>query len=348
MMYDLPLHGGGTGPLASPSTAVTTVINPKLHATTMRPKTGSQTAPALNARMRTSAVAAAADATPRARDEDKRSGMLWIGAGAGVVLVAALVIVMMLSNREGTGTPGNTGTTGNSAPPAASAGTAGSSGSASAGVSPPALPTELEVASQPRGASIVLNGVDTKQQTPAKVSIAGQSLPVRVVLNRQGYKPFEGEITEADVRSGKKEFTLAADMRPVRLTVSGPFEFEVVQGSQVLSRASMSHDITVQPGASVVARNRDRFVSQTLSLDFTRGQPAKITLEPLGALAVRGNAACTVVLDGQDIGEPPISNQQVGAGQHTVVFKCPGQADQTQRVQVPAGGKQVVTFTGKD
>jgi hypothetical protein len=346
MMFDLPLHGSGTGPLASPSTAVTTVVNPPLYATTMRPKTGGQTSAVLNARMRTSAVAAAADATPRARDEDKRSGLVWIGAGAGLVIIAILVGVILLKN-GGEGTAAGQGNTPSNTQRAPGGDTSSGDGTGRGGGVPP-LATELEVASQPRGASIVLNGVDMKQQTPAKVSIAGLSLPVRVVLNRQGYKPFEGEISEEDVRAGRKEFTLAADARPVRLTVSGPFEFEIVQGSQILSRAAMSHELTVQPGGPVTARNREKFVSQSLNLDFSRGQPATVTLQPLGVLAVRGSAACTVVLDGQDIGEPPISNQQVGAGQHTVVFKCSGQPDQTQRVQVASGGKQTVVFTGRN
>ena len=347
MMFDLPLHGGGTGPLTSSSTAVTTVVNPPLYASAVRPKTGNQTSPVLNARMRTSAVAAAADATPRARDEDKRSGMLWIGAGAGVVLIAIVVMVLMLKNGD-TGTTGQGNTPPNTQASAGSGTGAATGGGATSGGGTATLPTEVEVTSQPRGAGIVLNGVDTKQQTPAKVSVAGLPLPVRVVLNRQGYKPFEGEISETDVRKGRKEFTLAADARPVKLSVSGPFEFEVVQGSQVLSRASMSHDLTVQPGAPVVARNREKFVSQPLNVDFTRGQAATVTLQPLGALSIRGSSACTVVLDGQDIGEPPIPNQQVGAGQHTVVYKCAGQPDQTQRVQVQSGQKPIVSFQGRD
>jgi hypothetical protein len=347
MMFDLPLHGGGTGPLTSSSTAVTTVVNPSLYASTVKPKTGGQTSAVLNARMRSSAVAAAADATPRARDEDRRSGLLWIGAGVGVVAIAIVVLVLVLKNRD-TGTGAGQGNSPATSQAATGSGGAAAGGGAASGGGAPALPTELEVASQPRGAAIVVNGVDTKQQTPAKVSIAGLTLPVRVVLNRQGYKPFEGEISEADVRSGRKEFTLASDARPVRLNASGPFEFEVVQGSQVLSRSSMSHELTVQPGAPVIARNREKFVSQPLNLDFSRGQAATVTLQPLGVLAVRGSAACTVVLDGQEIGEPPIANQQVGAGQHTVVFKCSGQPDQTQRVQVASGAKQIVTFTGRD
>jgi hypothetical protein len=218
---------------------------------------------------------------------------------------------------------------------------------AGGGTTTTALPTEIDLASQPRGASIVLNGVDTKQQTPAKVSIAGQSLPVRVVLSRQGYKALETEITEADVRAGRKELTLAIDARPVRLTVSGPYEFELAQGSKVVSQAASSHDLTVQPGAPVVARNREKFVSQTLNIDFTRAQ-ASFTLEPLGVLMVRGNPACTAVVDGQTVGQPPIPDLQVGPGQHSVVLKCAGQADQTQRASVPAGGTQIVTFTGRN
>ena len=133
----------------------------------------------------------------------------------------------------------------------------------------------------------------------------------------------------------------------MKLSVSGPYEFEIVQGSQVLSRAAMSHDLTVNAGAPIVARNREKFVSQTLNIDFTRGQ-ASFTLDRLGILMVRGNPACTVVVDSQTVGEPPIPDLQVGPGQHNVVLKCPGQADQSQRTTVAGGAKQTVTFSGRD
>jgi hypothetical protein len=194
----------------------------------------------------------------------------------------------------------------------------------------------------------VLNGVDTKQRTPATISIAGQSLPVRVVLSRQGYTAVEGEITAEHVRAGKMDVKLAGEIRSARLTASGPYAFDLVQGSQVISRAAMSHELTVQSGAPIVARNREKFVSQTLTIDFNRSQGHTIVLPPLGLLAVFGSPACTAVVDGVDVGQPPIPDLQVGSGQHTVVLKCEGRPDQTQRAQVTSGAKHTVTFTARD
>jgi hypothetical protein len=286
--------------------------------------------------MRSSAVAATADAAPRARTEDKKHGMMMIGASAAGVLIALVAVIMMLSR-------GNEATPSGSGAPSGAAGrtAAGDAGGAASGTA--AIPTELEVTSEPRGASILLNGVDTKQQTPVKISVAGQSLPVRVVLSRQGYKAVEAEITAEDLRAGRKEFKLASDVRSTRLVVSGPFEFELVQGSQVISRAAMSHELNVQSGAPIVARSREKFVSQTLNVDFNRSQGTTIALQPLGLLAVFGSPACTAVVDGVDVGQPPIPDLQVGSGQHTVVLKCEGRPDQTQRTQAASGAKQTVT-----
>jgi hypothetical protein len=340
MMLDLPLHSGsGTGPMTSPS-AATTVVSAPLFARTMRPRTGPQPADALNAPMRSSAVAATADAAPRARADDKKSGMMMIGASAAGVLIAVVAGVFMLSGgNDATSGPGATSST---AGPSASGDAAGAASGAAA------LPTELEVTSEPRGASIVLNGVDTKQRTPATISIAGQSLPVRVVLSRQGYTAVEGEITAEHVRAGKMDVKLAGEIRSARLTASGPYAFELVQGSQVISRAAMSHELTVQSGAPIVARNREKFVSQTLTIDFNRSQGHTIVLPPLGLLAVFGSPACTAVVDGVDVGQPPIPDLQVGSGQHAVVLKCEGRPDQTQRAQVTSGAKHTVTFTARD
>jgi hypothetical protein len=189
-----------------------------------------------------------------------------------------------------------------------------------------------------------LNGVDTGKSTPAAVSLGGQ-VPGKVELALKGFQTLAGAISEADLRRGNKEFRLAREAGPVRLTVSAPYPFEVVQGSRVLSAAAERHEVTIQPGgAAVSARNTDLLLNAPLSIDFGRPQ-ADVTLPAPGILAVFASVeTCSVIVDGQDLGFPPIPKKAVASGAHTVTLRCKDGKEDTRKVTIPSGERVPVTF----
>jgi eukaryotic-like serine/threonine-protein kinase len=316
MMVDLPLNPGEA---ADPSAATMLLQGPPT-----RPKTGSVTPGVLHARMRPSAAAAAADAAPRARVEaPQKSNMMWVGIG-GVAVVAVLAGgYAMFSGGKA---------------PAAGSGTA-----PAATTGAPAAEKTVVISSVPSGAAITVDGVDTGKVTPASVPVG--RLPGKVDLDLKGYKPLSGEITDADLAAGSLEFKLAVEAQPARLTVSAPYAFELVQGSRVISASSTRHELTVQPGgAAVVARNRDLLLNATLSIDFQRGR-SDITLPAPGVLAVFSAVeTCTIVVDGQDIGFPPVPRKSIAAGSHTIELKCPDGKGDSKKVSVTAGERTQVNF----
>ena len=134
---------------------------------------------------------------------------------------------------------------------------------------------------------------------------------------------------------------------PVHLNVSWSLPFELVQGEKVISPSATHHDVTVQPGgAGVVARNRQYMLNAAVSIDFAGRSNQDVTLPAPGSIVVYGTEICTVTVDGQDLGNPPIPATKVAAGSHTVQLKCPEGKGDSQRVTVSPGEKQTVTLKG--
>jgi hypothetical protein len=159
-----------------------------------------------------------------------------------------------------------------------------------------------------------------------------------------GFKPVSIKLTDADLKAGLKEIKLAAEAQPVRLTVTGPFAFELVQGSKVISQASMRHELTVQPSGGVTARSRQMLLNMPLGINFERAR-ADITVPAPGVLAIFSAVeTCTVGVDGEDLGFPPIPRKDIASGTHTVTLKCPDGKGETRKVTVAPGEKVTATF----
>jgi serine/threonine-protein kinase len=336
MMLDLPIRADAAGRSAELGNTATL----RLHATSLRPKTGpapGTSSEILNVPMRRSAVEAAADAAPRS-DTTKIGGRgLMMGVAAFVIAIAVLAGVFALRGQK--------------AAPAAAPVPAPAPAPREAGGSAPAAKAEagdvFVVSSVPAGARILLNGTDTGKVTPAGVPIDSK-VPNSLEVSLKGYQPITMRISDADLRLGSHEFKFVRDVNPVKLTISAAYPFEVLQGSKVLSPAANRHTVTVQPGGgSVTVRSKDYLLSAPVPVDFQRSQ-MEVALPAPGTLAVFAAAeTCSVIVDGQDLGNPPIPRKNVAPGSHTVVLKCPDGRQDTQKVTIGPGERTPVTFAGK-
>ena len=106
----------------------------------------------------------------------------------------------------------------------------------------------------------------------------------------------------------------------------------------------MRHELTVQPSGNVSARSREMLLNMPLNVNFSRAQ-AEVTVPAPGALAIFSAVeTCTVGVDGDDLGFPPIPNKAVASGGHTVTLKCPDGKGETRKVTVAPGEKVRVPF----
>ena len=333
MMLDLPLKSGDdTGPQQQAIGA--------LHATTLGAKAAaaSQVTTMLDAPMRASAAARAADAAPRAETpQAKHHGNAMIFGIAGAVVVAVTAGMYFAMHN-----------TGPAAEPAASASSvAAATGAAGGKGATPGANAEFSVLSVPSGAKILLNGSDTGKLTPASVSFAGKTAR-EIELQLKGYAPITTTISDADMKTGGKEFKFERPPSAVRVTLSGAYPFEVLQGGKVIDPSSTHHEITAQPGGGdLVVRSADMLLSSKVSVDYQHGS-MDWSAPAVGALSVFAtNETCKVTVDGQDLGFPPIAAKKVASGGHSVTLKCPEGKDETQHVTVAAGSTPTtVKFSG--
>jgi serine/threonine-protein kinase len=328
MMLDLPLHTEAP----TEGTALQTL---KLHATTIGAKVGSGATAALNTPMRATAVAAAADAAPRADTESKTAGrgLVW-GVAAAVLVAVGLGAGYLLRGGGAAPPPAATTTPSTPAPaPAVPPKDAAASG-----------PATVFIASDPKGAAITINGTPTGKTTPAQIPIS-RGNPAAVELTLKGYQRLEANLSDADLTAGAKEFRLVRESGPVRLTISAVYPFELVQGGKVISSSARQHELTVAPGgATIRARSAEYLLDVPVAVDYQRSQ-IDTTLPALGSLTVFSAVeTCSVIVDGQDLGFPPIPRKQVTVGSHTVTLKCQDGKGDSQRVTVTTAEPAAVKF----
>ena len=227
-------------------------------------------------------------------------------AAAAVVLTGVAAVV--LGNRS-------------EGPEAASA----TSGSAPAMSAPaPAIPasTVLRVESVPAGAELSLDGKELGEVTPAPLSLPGDG-PFTLRISKRGFVPREVTLTAADVASGTVSYTLAATEVPrLPVTITSAYPVEVLSGSQPLSPAATSHELSVPSGTRI------RVVARELMLDAgltVSGKPVQYSTPPTGRLTVLTKyELCNVKVGDRMLGFPPISNLPIVAGQYRVDIVCEG------------------------
>jgi serine/threonine-protein kinase len=292
------------------------------------------------------ATSGAAQAAADAEARRPKSG-LPIGAIAGAVAFIAVLGVVVMTLFRGGGTPAPAQPTDAKAPPGTSAPAAppppATPGTAAA--TETELPSTFSVVSTPAGARISLDGQETGRVTPAAVPVTAP-FPKQLVLTLDGYEPFSISLQEADVRTGGREFALVSRPEPVRVSITGPYAFEVLQGNRVLSNSSARHDVTLAPDQLTIRlRSRPYFLSSTIEVRPRGGQRVQLQAPGLGVLAVFSSVeTCVISVDGQEIGFPPVPRQEVAAGNHTVAVKCPDGKSENRTVNVTAGERTAVTF----
>ncbi len=216
-----------------------------------------------------------------------------------------------------------------------------------------AATVRVRILSEPAGADIAIDGVETGRVTPAEVDVETARLP-RVTLTHLTHQPVTAQLTSDDARKGSvllrlgavaaNRTTPAAPPAAVpetrtKVTITGDYPFEVVDGGRVISPASQSHDFTVTGRPRLRIRNQDYFLDQPVQIDggrtFERQAPA------LGKLHLIARETCTVTIANRNLGEPPIQ-LTMAAGAYTADVVCDGQTKR-QPFSISAGESTRVT-----
>ena len=236
---------------------------------------------------------------------------------AGVVVVGVVVTILML----GKGTQQTTA--------ASPTGAAATAATASAAATP--KPTDatnatadsatLRVASEPAGASIILNGRDTKQATPASITLQGPG-PHRLQLTKRGFVSKTVNLEAQDVRSGEVNYTLEeVKVVIVPISISSAYPVEVFDGGRLISKPNDSHQLKLPAGTTIRVKNPEYMLDAAVRVDGKTDYQAP----PLGYLTVLTRyETCNVKIGAKDLGYPPITKLPIVVGQYKVDIVCPG------------------------
>lgn len=205
---------------------------------------------------------------------------------------------------------------------------------------PAALPAELslQVVSNPLGATVAVNGVDSGQVTPAGITVPrGARIDLR--LAKQGFRTLEASVSSEELERGRLDYSLSpVAQTSTAVTLTGDYPFEVVEGSRVLSPRAESHRLILSGQRSLRLVASSYLLNYAIRIDSSSGKSIAVQAPALGKLSVRSALeTCKVSVAGRDLGFPPISNQPVAAGAYRVELKCPDGQTNRQSVTVTPG-----------
>jgi hypothetical protein len=205
--------------------------------------------------------------------------------------------------------------------------------------------------SQPPGARIILNGLDSGMTTPAVVPIQADQLPLRVQFVLQGYRSETTTLTSDGAKTGALSVSLSPreTLARGRLVGRGEYAFELLDGGRVLSASSQNHDLEVSGIRSLRLRADRYFLNQIVRVNLGEGGIVAVSAPPLGSITISAAGAlaeCRVLIDDRlvDGGALPVSNRAIASGVHRVRLTCGGGDSDAQSVTILPQQNSVVRF----
>ncbi len=126
----------------------------------------------------------------------------------------------------------------------------------------------------------------------------------------------------------------------VPVTLQATFPFAVLDGGRQISAAATSHELSQPSGKSLVLSAPDFLLRQTVRVEGSANKPFDVTLQNPGTVDVRTTpdwATCDVVIEGRNLGQPPIVKQAIASGPHRIDILCGGQVVKSEFVTIVPG-----------
>ena len=209
----------------------------------------------------------------------------------------------------------------------------------------------LAVTSNPPGAAVRLDDVDTGETTPASFELE-EPYPQTVGLTLAGYRPLsreippvEGDAVEGDaveVPFGELTRTLG------RIGLLDDYPFEVWIGDRQWRELGDAREITGWPTGSVPVRirNPEYFLDQSFTLEVVEDGRVELIAPALGSFTVFSDPCnCEILIGAQNIGFPPVNERPAAPATYRVSRRCLDEREnREQPVTVVSNQDERVTF----
>ena len=205
----------------------------------------------------------------------------------------------------------------------------------------------LAVTSNPPGAAVSFDGVDTGEITPASIPLE-EPYPQTVGLTLAGYRPLSREIPPVDgdaveVPFGELTRTLG------RIGLSDDYPFEVWIGDRQWRELGDAREITRWPTGSVSVRirNPEYFLDQSFTLEIVEDGRVELIAPALGSFTVFSDPGnCEILIGAQNIGFPPVNERPAAPATYGVSRRCPDELEnREQQVTVVSNQDSEVRFS---
>jgi eukaryotic-like serine/threonine-protein kinase len=166
---------------------------------------------------------------------------------------------------------------------------------------------------------------------------AAKEPPVTAVAAPPPPKPAPPSETPAPPPTEKPK-PAPAVMVPV--TIEATFPFAVLDGGRQISAPATSHELSQPSGKSLTLSAPDFLMRQTVRVEGSPGKPFDFTVPNPGTVDVRtapDYATCDVVIEGKNLGQPPISKQAIASGPHRIDIVCGGQTVKSEFANIVPG-----------
>jgi serine/threonine-protein kinase len=203
---------------------------------------------------------------------------------------------------------------------------------ASSSAAPPA-PVEAARGGQPSGGS---TAVSTPPAEAAPTPPPTPTPPPASTTAKPTPTPAAAKTPPADTPAVEKPKPVV--MVPV--TLEATFPFAVLDGGRQISASATSHELSQPAGKSLMLAAPDFLLRQTVRVDGAPNKPFDLRLPNPGTVDVRTApewSTCDVVIEGKNLGQPPISKQPIASGPHRIDIVCGGQAVKTEFANIVPG-----------
>jgi serine/threonine protein kinase len=190
---------------------------------------------------------------------------------------------------------------------------------------------------RPPGAQVSVDGHSVAGTTPTRVALDPEADHV-VEFRLAGHQTRRERLAPGALEE-ELTFGLSPIGPPGTVAVSSAYPVSVASGEAVLAQGEMSPRLELAPGRhTLTIRAPEVFLSRTVDVDVRGGETHPVTTPGLGKISIRANPGnCRVLIDGRFVDYPPILDQPIAEGPHTVTFEWADGGRQEKAVAVVSG-----------
>lgn len=183
----------------------------------------------------------------------------------------------------------------------------------------------VQVDGQPRGVSpLVIDGLAAAEHLVTVVSDSGSAQRTIVVSN--------------DVMT-EVVFSLPKRTAPVAgwVTVASPFSIEMFEHDELVGASGAAKIMLAAGRHEVLLRNEGLGFAETRTITVVPGEVTTVRIDsPKGLVNVNARPWADVFVDGELVGQTPLSSLSLAIGPHQITFRHPQFGERSERITVTA------------